>query len=245
MKRLFFLFGSLFALAAFAPPAPPPPPAALEPPAGATTYFDGSYTGQSIQNISGVTPVPCAKFSVAPALTIGNGVARFCGARPHVSGICNSARNADDAERRRPKFRGTNDPYFVRKGRLIGNWSTRRSGKDCRSSIEAVGGAHPPVRRAALALGPQSSEAGLGGVALQMLGYQRAFLAPVHELRAYVVAVSREIVLLPRVPVRRASRPAPVACGPRPSAPRSASAGGPCAARASAPGCAPRRCGCG
>ncbi len=77
MKRLFFLFGSLFALAACAPPAPPPPPAALEPPAGATTYFDGSYTGQSIQNISGVTPVPCAKFSVAPALTIGNGVARF------------------------------------------------------------------------------------------------------------------------------------------------------------------------
>jgi len=45
--------------------------------------------------------------------------------------------------------------------------------------------------------------------------------------------------------VRRAWRPAPVAGEPRPSAPGvNFAAVGPCAARASAPGCGRRRCGC-
>ena len=37
----------------------------------------------------------------------------------------------------------------------------------------------------------------------------------------------------------------PAACGLRPAVPLSISVSGPCAARASAPGCGPRRCGCG
>jgi hypothetical protein len=45
--------------------------------------------------------------------------------------------------------------------------------------------------------------------------------------------------------VRQAWHLAPVVGGPRPAAPRSISVSGPCAARASAPGCGLRRCGCG
>src|SRR5262249_53968336 len=86
MTRLLLLCGSGLAIAACAPQEPPPPPPAAAPPAGyatgspaaVTTFYDGTYEGNFVQQITAGNPnVQCPNYRVAPSLTIRNGVARF------------------------------------------------------------------------------------------------------------------------------------------------------------------------
>ena len=81
MEGFFLLCISVLAVAACVPQEPPPPVAAATPgyaaaPPGATTFYDGTYYGSFAQNVS-APGSQCPNLTVAPALTINNGLARF------------------------------------------------------------------------------------------------------------------------------------------------------------------------
>jgi hypothetical protein len=129
MKPSLLLVGSLLAIAACAPQEPPPPPTAAPAPPGyaavppgySTTYYDGSYTGQQIQNVSGVSTMQCPKFNVAPALTIKNGVARFAALDLDFQGTVTPQGQLSMQSQGGQTFQGQIDPYFRLTGRVIGN----------------------------------------------------------------------------------------------------------------------------
>jgi hypothetical protein len=127
VKQLLSALSLLLAVAACAPPEPPPPAAPGPPgnaaaPSGYTsTYYDGTYTGQLVQNVSGVTTGQCPKFNVAPALTIKNGVARFAALDLTFQGYVTSQGGVTMQSAGGQTFYGQIDPYFQLRGRVIGN----------------------------------------------------------------------------------------------------------------------------
>lgn len=126
MKRLWLLCASGLALAACVAPEPPPPvpvaapgyPAA--PPGAVTTFYDGTYYGSFAQNVS-APGSQCPNYTVAPALTINNGVARFAALDLNFQGYVTSQGDLRMQAPTGQTFVGQIDPYYVLRGQVTGN----------------------------------------------------------------------------------------------------------------------------
>jgi hypothetical protein len=128
MTRLLLLCASGLAIAACAPQEPPPPAAAAPTayaagsPASATTFYDGTYEGNFVQQISAGNPnAQCPNYRVAPALTIRNGVARFAALDLNFQGYVTPQGELRAQAATGQTFVGHIDPYYVLTGRVTGN----------------------------------------------------------------------------------------------------------------------------
>ena len=125
MKQLFLLGISLVAVSACAPQPSPPPTTATPPgyaagsPSNATTFYDGTYVGSFVQNIS-ASGSQCPNFPVAPALTIRNGVARFAALDLEYQGYVTPQGDVSMQTPAGHTFMGHIDPYYVLKGQTTG-----------------------------------------------------------------------------------------------------------------------------
>ena len=126
MNRFFVLCASGLALAACAPVEPPPPtpvaaPGYAAPPPGTqTTFFDGTYNGSFVQNVS-APGSQCPNYTVAPVLTINNGVARFAALDLNFQGYVTQQGELRMQAPTGQTFVGQIDPYYVLRGRVTGN----------------------------------------------------------------------------------------------------------------------------
>jgi len=127
MTRLLLAGISLFAISACVPEPAPPPPAAVAapgyaaaPPGSATTYFDGVYNGSFVQNVS-APGSQCPNYTVAPVLTIYNGVARFAALDLNFQGDVTAQGQVNMQAPTGQTFQGQIDPYYVLRGRVTGN----------------------------------------------------------------------------------------------------------------------------
>jgi hypothetical protein len=127
MRRLFLAGISLLAISACVPAPAPPPPAAVAapgdtaaPPTYATTYFDGTYNGSFVQNVS-APGSQCPNYTVAPVLTIYNGVARFAALDLNFQGYVTTQGQLNMQAPTGQTFQGQIDPYYVLRGRVTGN----------------------------------------------------------------------------------------------------------------------------
>jgi hypothetical protein len=127
MRRSFLAGISLLAISACAPePAPPPAAAVAAPgdaaasPGNATTFFDGTYNGSFVQNVS-APGSQCPNYTVAPVLTINNGVARFAALDLNFQGYVTTQGQLNMQSPTGQTFQGQIDPYYVLRGRVTGN----------------------------------------------------------------------------------------------------------------------------
>ena len=128
MNRFLLLCASGVALAACAgaevPPPPPPPvvaPGAVAEPSGAPTrYYDGTYYGSFAQNVS-APGSQCPNLTVAPALTINNGFARFAALDLNFQGYVTQQGDLRMQAPTGQTFVGHIDPYYVLRGQVSGN----------------------------------------------------------------------------------------------------------------------------
>jgi hypothetical protein len=119
----------VLAIAACAPQQPPPPPTAAAPtsyavasPSNTTTFYDGTYEGNFVQQRSGANPnAQCPNYRVAPALTIRNGVARFAALDMDFHGYVTAQGELRAQAPTGQTFVGQIDPYYVLTGRVSGN----------------------------------------------------------------------------------------------------------------------------
>jgi len=125
MKRSFLLGVSGLAVAACAPQQPPPPPAAAAPsyaaasPSNTTTFYDGTYIGSFVQNMS-ASGSGCPNIPVAPALTINNGVARFAALDLTYQGYVTPQGDVNMTTPAGQTFVGHIDPHYVLTGQTTG-----------------------------------------------------------------------------------------------------------------------------
>jgi hypothetical protein len=123
MNRFFVLCVSGVALAACAGPEvppPPPPPVAAAPPGTPTTFFDGTYYGSFAQNVS-APGSQCPNLTVAPALTINNGLARFAALDLNFQGYVTQQGELRMQAATGQTFVGHIDPYYGLRGQVTGN----------------------------------------------------------------------------------------------------------------------------
>ena len=127
MKRSFLLGVSGLAVAACAPQQPPPPTTAAPPPSYATgspsattTFYDGTYIGSFVQNMS-ASGSGCPNFPVAPALTIRNGVAQFAALDLTYQGYVTPAGDVNMQTPAGQTFVGHIDPNYKLTGRTTGS----------------------------------------------------------------------------------------------------------------------------
>ena len=126
MKRSLLLCLSVLAAASCAPQESSPPtttaspgdPAA--PPGGVTTFYDGSYYGSFAQNVS-APGSQCPNYTVAPALSINNGVARFAALDIDFQGSVTPQGQLSMRAPAGQTFDGQIDLHYVLKGRVTGN----------------------------------------------------------------------------------------------------------------------------
>ena len=125
MKRSFLLGVSGLAVAACAPQQPPPPPAAAAPsyaaasPSNTTTFYDGTYIGSFVQNMS-ASGSGCPNIPVAPALTINNGVARFAALDLTYQGYVTPQGDVTMQTPADQTLTGHIDPYYKLTGQTTG-----------------------------------------------------------------------------------------------------------------------------
>lgn len=126
MKRYLLLCAFVLAVAACAPPEAPPPATvaapgeAVAPPINATTYYDGTYNGRFAQNVS-APGSQCPNYTVAPVLTIQNGVARFAALDLEFQGYVTTNGQLRMQAATGQTFVGQIDPYYVLRGQVTGN----------------------------------------------------------------------------------------------------------------------------
>jgi hypothetical protein len=125
MRQSFLLGISLLAVSACTPQEPPPPTMAAPPSNAAaspsnTTFFDGTYNGSFAQNISAAGS-QCPNYTVAPPLTISNGVARFAALDLEFQGYVTPQGELRMQAPTGQTFEGQIDPYYVLRGRVTGN----------------------------------------------------------------------------------------------------------------------------
>jgi len=126
MKRSFLLSMSVLGVAACAPQEPSPSTTAAPPgyavasPSSATTYFDGTYVGSFAQNVS-APGSQCPNYSVAPALTVNNGVAQFAALDLQFQGNVTPQGQLNMQAPTGQTFQGQIDTYYVLRGRVTGN----------------------------------------------------------------------------------------------------------------------------
>ena len=123
MNRFLLLCAAGVALAACAGPEvppPPPPPVAAAAPGAPTTYYDGTYYGSFAQNVS-APGSQCPNYTVAPALTINNGVARFAALDLNFQGYVTQQGDLRMQAPTGQTFVGHIDPYYVLRGQVTGN----------------------------------------------------------------------------------------------------------------------------
>lgn len=126
MKRSLLPSAFVLAVAACAPPeAPPPPPVAASgeaaaPPVTATTYYDGTYNGSFAQNVS-APGSQCPNYTVAPVLTVHNGVAQFAALDLQFQGYVTTDGQLRMLAPTGQTFVGQIDPYYVLRGQVTGN----------------------------------------------------------------------------------------------------------------------------
>ena len=140
------LSASVLALAACAPQQPPPPTAMAPPPSAppptaattvvapttaaapgyaagsppaTTTYYDGTYIGSFVQNLS-ASGSQCPNIPVAPALTINNGVARFAALDLTYQGYVTPQGDVNMTTPAGQTFVGHIDPHYVLAGQTTG-----------------------------------------------------------------------------------------------------------------------------
>ena len=124
MKRFLVLSGALLAVVACAQEEAPPPAAAAAPdyaaapPAAATYYYDGTYTGSFVLGATPTATGQCRNYSVAPSLTIRNGVARFAALDIEFQGQIAPQGQLGMQGPGGATFTGQIDPYFVLTGRV-------------------------------------------------------------------------------------------------------------------------------
>jgi len=126
VMRCGLLSVSILAVSACAPQQPPPPPAAAAPPSYAagsppptTTYYDGTYIGSFVQNMS-ASGSQCPNIPVAPALTINNGVARFAALDLTYQGYVTPQGDVNMTTPAGQTFVGHIDPHYVLAGQTTG-----------------------------------------------------------------------------------------------------------------------------
>ena len=126
MRRFLLLSAFVLAIAACASPeAPPPaqviaPSVAAAPPITATTYYDGTYNGSFAQNVS-APGSPCPNYTVAPVLSIQNGVARFVALNLEFQGYVTNDGQLRMQAPTGQTFVGQIDPYYLLRGQVAGN----------------------------------------------------------------------------------------------------------------------------
>jgi hypothetical protein len=124
MKRFPLLAPFVLAVAACAPPEAPPPAPAVAPGYGAafpaTTYYDGTYNGSFVRNVS-APGLLCPDYTVAPVLTIENGVARFAALNLQFQGYVTQNGELRMQSPTGQTFVGQIDPYYVLRGQVAGN----------------------------------------------------------------------------------------------------------------------------
>ncbi len=124
MNRFFLLFASGVALAACADqkfrPRPTTPGSHPRHRPRPTTYFDGTYYGSFVQNVS-APGSQCPNYTVAPALTINNGVARFAALDLNFQGYVTQQGELRMQAATGQTFVGHIDPYYVLRGQVTGN----------------------------------------------------------------------------------------------------------------------------
>jgi hypothetical protein len=126
MKRSFLLSLSVLGIAACAPQVPPPAAAVAAPgdaaasPSYATTFFDGTYNGSFAQNAS-APGSQCPNYTIAPVLSINNGVARFAALDLSFQGYVTAQGQLNMQAPTGQTFQGQIDPYYVLRGRVTGN----------------------------------------------------------------------------------------------------------------------------
>ncbi len=126
MKRSFLLCMFVLAVAACAQQEPPPPAAAAPPgdavptAGGTTTFYDGTYYGSFAQNVS-APGSQCPNYTVAPALSINNGVARFAALDLDFQGYVTPQGQLNMRAPTGQTFDGQIDSHYVLRGRVTGN----------------------------------------------------------------------------------------------------------------------------
>jgi hypothetical protein len=108
---------------ATAPPPPttaaPPPSYATGSPSATTTFYDGTYIGSFVQNMS-ASGSGCPNFPVAPALTIRNGVAQFAALDLTYQGYVTPAGDVNMQTPAGQTFVGHIDPNYKLTGQTTG-----------------------------------------------------------------------------------------------------------------------------